>query len=123
MTSQPSSDWGHYSLNANNTTYSNAFYNVFTCFNEGSSGFSFYTYTSNNFGFDKFPGGVGSVLVDVYNRVAMYENSINIAVNGVYPGGRRIGTTRWTDKTTAWTSLGTMNCNSTGGMILVRRLA
>jgi hypothetical protein len=123
MTSQPNSDLGHYSLNANNTTYDNAFKNNFIDFSEGSSSLEFVSYTTYNFAFDKFPGGVGFVLVNVYNRVALFDNSTNIAVNGNYPGNRKVGTARWTDKSTDWTSLGTMKCNSTGGLILVRRLA
>jgi len=120
---QPSSYLGHYFLYANNTTYSDAFKVTFIIFSEGSTSLEFVTYSSSSFFFDWFPGGICSAIVNVYNRVAIFESSTNIATNGLFPGSRRIGTTRWLDKSTAWTSLGTMQCNSTGGVILVRRLA
>ena len=119
----PSSDFGHYALNVNNTTYSNAFKTVFMIFYENRSSPVVYTYTMPSLYFEKPTGGIISVLVNVYNRVAMFDNSVNVAHAGSIPTCRMIGTSRWLDKFTPWTSLGTMRCNSTEGVILVRRLA
>jgi hypothetical protein len=123
MTSPPSTDIGHYQLYSNNISYSNSFKSLFIAFNESKTNYDFYSYTKDVFYFDKFPGGVCYVLIDVYNRVAMFDNSANVETNGAEPGSRKFGTTRWTDKYTSWSSLGTMGCGSTGGMFLVRRLA
>jgi len=122
MITTPSSDLGHYGLLPNNTIYSNMFRCVFITFHENSTSLQFFTYITNGFCFDKFTGGLCSVFVNVYNRVATFESSANVSVLETYPGAKRIGTTRWLDKSTSWTSLGTMLCNSTAGLILVRRL-
>jgi hypothetical protein len=122
MTSQPSGDIGHYRLKPNNTNYTDMFKAAFAGLWEGSTSLTFITYTESAFFIDKLPGGICSAIINTYNRVCLWDTSINVAVDGTYPSGRQIGTSRWLDKTTPWTSLGTMNCNSTSGMFLVRRL-
>jgi len=117
MITAPSSGLGHYGLLPNNTRYSDMFMCVFTVNFEYSTSLHYYTYITNGFCFDRFIGGLCSVLVNVHNRVAMFINSADVLTV------RMAGTTRWLDKTTPWTSLGTMVCNSTAGLILVRRLA
>jgi hypothetical protein len=113
---------GHYDLIPNNTYYDNAFKSVFILFSEDSTNLIVLTYTRNAFMLDRFSGGVCSAIVNVYNRVVMWDSSTNVGFEGA-SGTRRLGTSRWLDKSTPWTSLGTMYCNSTGGLILVRRLA
>jgi uncharacterized protein YcfL len=118
----PNSDLGHYDLLVNNTAYTNMFRTVFAHFYENSS-VNVYTHSTTGLYFEKPTGGIVFALVNVYNRVALFDTSVNVAVGNTIPTGRMAGTTRWIDKSTPWTSLGTMFCNSTNGLILVRRLA
>jgi hypothetical protein len=117
----PNSDLGHYALLVNNTAYTNMFRTVFALFYENSP-ISVATYSGYGLYFEKSTGGIAFALVNVYNRVALFDTSINVAYNNNQPTCRTVGTSRWIDKSTSWTSLGTMLCNSTDGLILVRRL-
>jgi hypothetical protein len=109
-------------LNANNTTYSNAFKYVEVFRNTGDSGVGSSTATYNSF---RIGYAVSTIRVYISNYTANKNTKSFYSQTGLSGSPSvDINVCYWDDTSTAWTSLGTISFpQSSSGYILIRRLA
>jgi hypothetical protein len=135
----PTWDRGHTSLCPNNQSYPYAFRSlaflsdewwlstygtVIQAFNPYDKIYSSpmwqFLYAPSCLYIDKFPGGMASAIVSIGNRVMMWDSAFD--QSGGMRTVRFVGTTRWLDKSTPWTSLGTIVTTLKSGVIIVKRI-
>jgi hypothetical protein len=79
-----------------------------------------FSYLPGCFYIDKFPGGIASAIVSIGNRVMMWDSAFDDS-SGMQTV-RFVGATRWLNKVTPWTSLGTIVTTLKSGVIIVKRI-
>jgi hypothetical protein len=117
----PNWDKGHTSLCPNNQSYPSQFKSIAMWADESRAAARF-AYSVDCFYIDKFPVGMASATVNTGNRVMMWDSAFDTDSTNNMRTVRFVGTTKWLDKETPWTSLGTIWTTLKSGFILVKRI-